>query len=114
MPSLLKPCLTPGCPRYAEGTAYCTEHRRQFAEGRGTTKQRGYDDRWKRVRILQLHRQPLCEDCFSVGVYRPAKQVHHMLPIATHPRLRLALSNLRSLCTACHAKYSTRVYERKE
>lgn len=64
---------------------------------------------WKKVRALALARDGgMCQDCmdrFRAGYgYRPrrAEMVHHIIPIEERPDLALELSNLRSLCNACH------------
>jgi 5-methylcytosine-specific restriction protein A len=60
--------------------------------------------RWKRLRLLKLGHDPLCEDCREHGVTEPAAQVHHMIPVAERPDLAFDRDNLRSLCTTCHAR----------
>ena len=64
--------------------------------------------RWRKVRALKLKNDPLCEDCAEHGVVTPATQVHHMQGLATHPELAFTMSNLRSLCTTCHARREAR------
>jgi 5-methylcytosine-specific restriction protein A len=64
--------------------------------------------RWRKVRAIKLKRDPLCEDCLEHDVTRPATQVHHMKGLAPHPELAFTMSNLRSLCTTCHAKREAR------
>ena len=55
---------------------------------------------WKRLRLVKLNRNPVCEDCGKVL----ALQVHHVMPIETHPNLSLTMTNLRSLCASCHSR----------
>ncbi len=62
----------------------------------------GYDYAWQRVRLAKLKEEPLCRFCASKGVVTPAKAVDHIFPIAARPELRLVMTNLRPLCTACH------------
>lgn len=104
MPVILKPCIIPGCGQYADGSRHCAQHRQAFDKQRGTRQARGYDNRWLKVRMLKLRRNPLCEDCYERGRHVPARQVHHMKPIERYPELRLNLDNLKSLCIRCHAK----------
>lgn len=47
---------------------------------------------------MKLAQDPLCEVCKAEGRATLAAQVHHDKPIRTHPELRLALSNLVSIC----------------
>ena len=46
----------------------------------------------------------MCVECRKYGKMRPAKIVHHILPVKTHPELAWEDRNLESLCIACHAK----------
>lgn len=69
---------------------------------RGTTKERGYDADWKRLRLLHLTAEPLCRPCSAMKRYVPATVVDHIKDIATHPQLRLVDENLQSMCAQCH------------
>lgn len=58
---------------------------------------------WKMARIEALTRDNhLCQRCFEKQILTKADTVHHIHPIDTHPNLALELSNLQSLCAACH------------
>jgi 5-methylcytosine-specific restriction protein A len=65
---------------------------------------------WKRLRLRKLLDNPLCEDCQSKGIIKPAVEIHHIIPfmqgINKQSRLRLAYDydNLISLCSDCHNK----------
>lgn len=63
---------------------------------RGSAAQRGYDRQWRKVRDAFLARHPLCECGQGASI------VDHVVPINQGGR-RLDESNLRSVCTACHA-----------
>lgn len=64
-------------------------------------------ERWHRVRALALARdRHLCLDCLAEGRPVRATQVDHVKPVRERPDLAFALSNLRSLCTAHHARKS--------
>src|SRR4029077_15970494 len=69
---------------------------------RATTKQRGYDADWKRLRADHLKREPLCRPCLATHMRPPGAVVDHIKDIATHPRLRLVDENLQSMCAPCH------------
>ena len=56
----------------------------------------------QRVRDFKASQDPLCEICDKHGIVRPLDVVHHVLPIETHPELRLDPDNLMSLCTEHH------------
>lgn len=109
MPSkALKPCGKPGCPKLVSDARYCDDHAelsRQADRYRGTASSRGYDAEWRRVRTQALKRDKyLCQHCIAADRVTSAVDVHHILKLTTYPHLRLALSNLRSLCKGCHAK----------
>lgn len=48
----------------------------------------------------------LCEDCLARGIYKPAKEVHHieeLTPLNIRiPEKTLAFDNLIALCKECH------------
>jgi 5-methylcytosine-specific restriction endonuclease McrA len=118
-----RPCSSPGCPRIVAYPArYCAAH-----EHREQIPARDYDRHrrattpalanaaalrssaaWRRLRRIKLAANPLCEDPLGDHARRAstatAQQVHHVLPLATHPEHGLDLSNLMSVCTRCHAK----------
>lgn len=63
---------------------------------------------WQQVRRSVLNRNPLC--CDPLGQHaalkriEPATQVHHILPLVTHPDLAFTRSNLAAICTGCHSQ----------
>ena len=64
---------------------------------------------WQRARAAALARdQGMCCDCMDRlragygGKPRRAVVVHHIQSVRERPDLALTLSNLRSLCEACH------------
>ena len=104
-----RPCTMPSCPALAEpGHSRCTLHKRKEKQendrSRGTSKERGYDSVWHRVRNLKADCSPLCQSCLSCGIERPLDVVHHIKSIEYYPELRLVMENLMSLCTPCHEK----------
>jgi len=96
-------CSYSGCPNLTPaGTSYCPEHAKQVKrredKERGTSTQRGYGARWRKVRAVQLARYPECEACLKAGRHRVAEVVHHR---DGDSRNNLP-ENLASLCRACH------------
>lgn len=77
----------------------------RWADHRGKSTARGYDWKWRKLRNAKISRNPLCEMCGKA----PATQVHHKIPIAEKPNLRLNWDNIQSLCTACHMALHDRV-----
>jgi 5-methylcytosine-specific restriction protein A len=76
---------------------YPTQHKQ-------TTKERGYGHDWKQLSQRKRKLDPLCEECQRHGIVTPAEHVHHIVPIAEAPHLRLEWSNLMSVCHSCHDK----------
>ncbi len=71
---------------------------------RGKTAERGYDGDWRALRLDHLSREPLCRMCQQLGRVTAASMVDHITPIkGREDPLRLADSNLQSLCVPCHA-----------
>lgn len=69
------------------------------------THEAGYGWDWQQLRKLYWECNPVCEECERQG--RPtieADEVHHIIPIAEAPWLRLEWSNLMSLCVPCHRR----------
>jgi 5-methylcytosine-specific restriction enzyme A len=110
-----KPCAYPRCGALVErNVRYCDQHQAarnaEIDRNRGTTAQRGYDAAWRRLRLLKLSMNPLCEcdDCVRDGVLTPADVVDHRKSIEERPDLRLELSNLRSMAKAHHDRHTAR------
>jgi 5-methylcytosine-specific restriction protein A len=112
MPSLAKrPCSVPGCPGFAQYRACCLAHAQLNQRTRGTTKERGYDQTWKRLRRQKLVANPLCEiktHCKGLFPDNAATEVDHVIPIRERPDLRLVWENLQSACGPCHRAKTAR------
>lgn len=104
----LKPCAYPGCPFLIREGRYCPEHARrvdgEYDRGRGSSASRGYGSRWRRLRGLYLHTNPLCADPFGVhqGEPVPAEEVDHRVPKSRGGTDQW--NNLQSLCKSCHSR----------
>ncbi len=70
-------------------------------ERRGSSRQRGYDARWQRVRAMHLAAEPLCRMCVQAGRVTVASMVDHIMPIRDGGEV-LNDDNLQSLCERCH------------
>lgn len=68
---------------------------------RPSSARRGYDRAWMRLRARFLAVHPTCA---TPGCPRPAGEVDHIQTVRARPDLRLAWSNLRAFCKACHAR----------
>jgi 5-methylcytosine-specific restriction endonuclease McrA len=58
--------------------------------------------RWKRLRKLQLSREPLCRMCDAIGLTVEATDVDHIKAIVDGGD-PWDIDGLRSLCHACHS-----------
>lgn len=76
---------------------------------------------WRKLRILKLAENPLCEECQRNGKLTRAQMVDHIEPINKidpydlqgiykHP---LSKSNLQSMCNSCHAKKMSKASKKK-
>ena len=61
-----------------------------------------YDRKWRVLSESFRHLNPLCHDCYDKDIATPADEVHHIIPISEDPSRRLDITNLVSLCQACH------------
>jgi len=105
-----KPCLK--CKKNLTTSTYCPacqsiqdtkkQSYRQDQDKRPSSRARGYDTAWERLRNWYLKQNPLCIDCQGAGVIRPAVVVHHIIPVEDDPSKRLDMDNLMSLCRDCH------------
>lgn len=100
-------CTFPGCTTLVEsGQSRCPMHthalRTQYDKRRGTSTERGYNARWRRLRQWFLNTYPLCAECRRHGILTAATVVDHITPHKGDPALLYEQSNLQSLCTECH------------
>lgn len=58
--------------------------------------------RWRLLRRMKLRRNPLCERCEAKGLTVAGVIVHHRIERREERELELELTNLESLCRACH------------
>lgn len=113
----LKPCNKIGCTNLTRDR-YCEQHK-HLAEQRQRDKQRDkhYDQykrnqqarafyhskEWERVRLAVLSRDNfLCQECLKNKRITRAVIADHIVPLLVAWDKRLDMSNLQSLCQACH------------
>jgi 5-methylcytosine-specific restriction protein A len=59
--------------------------------------------RWDVVRFEAKRRDGFkCVECGKRG----RLEVHHVLPVRTHPQLAFDMSNVKTLCVPCHARHT--------
>ena len=59
--------------------------------------------RWRRLRKMQLKKEPLCAFCLKAGKTTVADVVDHIEPHEGEERLMWDTNNLQSLCATCHS-----------
>jgi 5-methylcytosine-specific restriction enzyme A len=104
-PHPLSPCSVPHCPNVAVSHGRCLSHaqerRRQEDVGRPTSRERGYDSTWAKVRKSYLAEHLLCE---YPGCMAWATQVHHIEGVdAGHNE-----GNLMALCASHHSQLTAK------
>ena len=68
------------------------------------------DSNWRKLRLIKLKNNPLCEKCFENEIITPATQVHHITSFMTGINsdekmiLFLDYNNLMSICDSCHGE----------
>jgi len=97
------PCRGVGCAALVRPPGYCpkceTKRRKASDDRRGSASSRGYGSRWRRVRLVQLAKEPLCRMCADLGTTTAAREVDHIDGDPRNNNRR----NLRSLCKSCHS-----------
>lgn len=99
------PCRAPGCTALSRpGSGYCQDHSRTHSTSaqRGSSTEQGYGATWRKFRLMQLRREPLCEDCLEAGRVTEATDVHHIVP--KRDGGEDSFDNVKSLCHSCHSK----------
>lgn len=99
----LRPCL--GCRKLVKDAARCERCHREMMrtinqrqdENRPTSAKRGYDWQHKQWRLQVLNRDGwVCQYCGG-----KATTADHVLPLSTHPELRLDIDNGKACCAGC-------------
>lgn len=122
--TLMKICAFPGCHRLVTITGkYCELHKKsgnereaRFIKEReskrvryaGSSSERGYGYRWKKLRDRFIAKHPHCVECLKQGIMTLATDVDHIVPHRGDPALLYDENNLQSLCKSCHSKKTAR------
>lgn len=104
MPRAHRPCLIHGCPHIAVFGGRCLEHAREYERQtaqayeaqRPTSRERGYDAKWTRVRREYLKHNPVCAYCDA-----EATDVHHLQSIRQG-----GTNDTSNLIALCHRHHS--------
>jgi hypothetical protein len=100
-----RPCPGPGCRALVSGGGRCPACRRRYEEKRGTSTDRGYDGKWRGLRVAYLRQHQVCS---IPGCGKPSTDVDHVQSIRLRPDLRLEWSNLRAYCHGHHSAKTAR------
>jgi 5-methylcytosine-specific restriction protein A len=70
---------------------------------RSVRSARVYDTaRWRRLRLLKLAHNPLCQECKRLNLLTIATTIHHLVDISKGGPPLPTLDQLQSLCKRCH------------
>jgi 5-methylcytosine-specific restriction protein A len=97
------------CPRcgYDKGSGRAKADK-AYDESRGSASSRGYNVRWRKLRLAVLASRGICEYVDDQGrrCFEPAVDVHHKIPLAqggTDDE-----GNLAVYCHSCHSEYEAK------
>lgn len=97
------PCKHPGCSELVPyGTMYCEVHISKHKHDVKTTKEKGYNSRWRKERNRYLKKHPLCVRCLAEQKLIKATVVDHKIPHRGDQVLFWDENNWQALCKACH------------
>jgi 5-methylcytosine-specific restriction enzyme A len=100
--AMKRPCSYPGCHKIPLHGSRCDVH--PYPDQHDPASQRLYNSRrWKRIRVLQLAKDPWCADCLKAGIYTIATEVDHLVAHKGDPAL-FYHGELQSLCKICHSR----------
>lgn len=108
-----QPCSFPGCPNLTS-KKYCSLHEKLGLDNRETAAARGYDQRWRKARLMFLKKNPLCMRCMNDGRYVRATVVDHINPHRGDQSLFWDESNWQALCKKCHDRKTMTIDRQKE
>ena len=66
---------------------------------------------WKRLRLMKLSVEPMCEPCETAGRIEAANTVDHRVPISAGGAAFPGLDGLASMCARCHSAKTARGVE---
>jgi len=96
------------CPHPAVYRGRCEAHSKAANRQRWSDNDGAYNGAWRRLRILVKAEEPLCRECLKLGLVEATTEIDHILPVRTHPELRLVRSNLAGLCSRHHSEKTAR------
>ena len=95
-------CSAPGCNTLVL-RGRCEKHK--IVRTSTTKHQKLYSNaRWRKLRLMQVRRYPLCVGCLEHGITTTATEVDHIQPHEGNLRLMYDVNNLQSMCKPCHSR----------
>jgi len=100
-------CCKPGCAALTRDR-YCANHKQEHNRYNKERNDKEYvsfykTKEWVQIRKIALARDRYqCVSCKRKGIIKQAEMVHHKIPVKKDWTKRLELTNLESLCEACH------------
>ncbi len=76
---------------------------KRIPDNRPSSCVRGYDGNWRKVRLMVLAREPICQDCERA----PATEVDHVIALTKGGTNEM--NNFRCYCKPCHSRKTCRV-----
>lgn len=110
--SRIRVCRSPDCGEIAPQGGLCPSCRRaewrEVDRRRPSAAERGYGERWRRIRAAFLREQPICVDCGGrahVADHDPISRVELVRQGDPDPD---AFHHLRPRCASCHNRRTAR------
>lgn len=106
-----KECRGAGCfVTVARDVRYCPKCAPLYAkqDSRVSSSRRGYDRKWRKIRLRILRRDKWCVACLKKGRRVPAKHVDHIIPKRAPFFGTDDDANLQGLCHSCHSAKTAR------
>lgn len=88
--------------------------KRRAPESRPDATERGYDRRWKRMRLMYLNEHPLCASCEARGLVVEATEVDHIDEQGPRGGRGYDESNLMAMCKPCHSRKTRASHKRNK
>lgn len=106
-------CTEPMCSELVyDGKSKCPTHRKQQIRAQSNAYKARPENKqytefynanaWRALSTSHRRRQPLCMHCLKENITKPADVVDHIIEIRDDYSKRFDVSNLESLCHACH------------
>lgn len=100
-------CSQLGCKEQrSKLNSFCKEHGGMdyFLSEKRKEHNKEYQHRaWKRIRMVQLSKQPLCQGCMLNGRICQAIHIDHLFPWSSIGKEAFTYNIFQSLCVECHS-----------